>query len=74
MINAGSPQFLFIAEQEGWTNVVNTRTARINALIKSIKSDPRPILPERVFWNKAKKYDLEDLTKEEIEDIIQRIR
>lgn len=35
MVNSG--YFMFMAEKEGYDNLINTRTAKINAIIKDFK-------------------------------------
>ena len=35
MVNSG--YFMYMAEQEGKTNLISTRTAKINAIIKDLK-------------------------------------
>lgn len=50
MVNTG--YFMYMAEAEGHDNLVNTRTAKVNAVIKDLKDikgkvyDPNPYIPE----------------------------
>lgn len=65
-------QFLWFAEAEGITEVVNTRQARINAIIKdcnAIASQGFNLNDPEVQDYLNQKYDLEDLTAAEKHEI-----
>ena len=66
------PYFLYMAEAEGITEVVNTRQARINAIIKdcnAIASQGFNLNDPEVQDYLNQKYDLEDLTAAEKHEI-----
>lgn len=66
------PYFLYMAEKEGITEVVNTRQARINAIIRdcnAIASQGFNLNDPEVQDYLNQKYDLEDLTAAEKHEI-----
>ena len=66
------PYFLYMAEQEGITEVVNTRQARLNAIIRdyiALAEQGININDMEVQNYLAQKYDLEDLTAAEKHEI-----
>ena len=66
------PYFLYMAEAEGITEVVNTRQARINAIIKDCNAIARQgfnLNDPEVQDYLNQKYDLEDLTAAEKHEI-----
>lgn len=70
------PYFLYIAEQEGITEVVNTRQARLNAVIRdytALASQGININDMEVQNYLNQKYDLEDLTAAEKHEIATRV-
>ena len=70
------PYFLYMAEAEGVTEVVNTRQARLNAIIRdyaALASQGININDMEVQNYLAQKYDLEDLTAAEKHEIATRV-
>lgn len=66
------PYFLYIAEKEGITEVVNTRQARLNAIIRdyiALAEQGININNMEVQNYLNQKYDLEDLTAAEKHEI-----
>ncbi len=70
------PYFLYMAEAEGVTEVVNTRQARLNAIIR----DYVALVEQGININDMEvqnylnqKYDLEDLTAAEKHEIATRV-
>ena len=66
------PYFLYMAEAEGVTEVVNTRQARLNAIIRdyiALAKQGININDMEVQNYLAQKYDLEDLTAAEQHEI-----
>ena len=66
------PYFLYMAEAEGVTEVVNTRQARLNAIVRdyiALASQGININDPEVQNSLAQKYDLEDLTAAEKHEI-----
>lgn len=66
------PYFLYMAEKEGVTEVVNTRQARLNAIIRdyiALAGQGININNMEVQNYLAQKYDLEDLTAAEKHEI-----
>ena len=66
------PYFLYMAEQEGVTEVVNTRQARLNGIVRdyiALASQGININDPEVQNYLAQKYDLEDLTAAEKHEI-----
>ena len=70
------PYFLYMAEAEGITEVVNTRQARLNAIIR----DYAALAEQGININNPEvqnylnqKYDLEDLTAAEKHEIATRV-
>ena len=66
------PYFLYMAEAEGVTEVVNTRQARLNAIIRdyvALAEQGININDMEVQNYLAEKYDLEDLTAAEKHEI-----
>ena len=66
------PYFLYMAEAEGVTEVVNTRQARLNAIIRdyiALAEQGININDMEVQNYLAQKYDLEDLTAAEQHEI-----
>lgn len=66
------PYFLYMAEAEGVTEVVNTRQARLNAIIRdyvALAEQGININDMEVQNYLAQKYDLEDLTAAEKHEI-----
>lgn len=69
-------QFLWFAEQEGITEVVNTRQARLNAIIRdytALAEQGININDMEVQNYLNQKYDLEDLTAAEKHEIATRV-
>ncbi len=69
MIKAGSSQFMYMAETEGYDSHINTRQARINAVIKEIRKNPKPVLPQRDFEMILHKHNLDYLSASELRQI-----
>lgn len=70
------PYFLYMAEQEGITEVVNTRQARLNGIIRdyiALAEQGININDMEVQNYLAQKYDLEDLTSAEKHEIATRV-
>lgn len=70
------PYFLYMAEAEGVTEVVNTRQARLNAIIRdyvALAEQGININDMEVQNYLAQKYDLEDLTAAEKHEIATRV-
>ncbi len=70
------PYFLYMAEQEGVTEVVNTRQARLNAIIRdyaALAEQGININDMEVQNYLNQKYDLEDLTAAEKHEIATRV-
>lgn len=66
------PYFLYMAETEGMTSVVNTRQARLNAIIRdyvALAEQGININDMEVQNYLNQKYDLEDLTAAEKHEI-----
>lgn len=66
------PYFLYMAEQEGITEVVNTRQARLNGIIRdyiALAQQGININDMEVQNYLNQKYDLEDLTAAEQHEI-----
>ena len=66
------PYFLYMAEAEGVTEVVNTRQARLNAIVRdyiALASQGININDPEVQNYLAQKYNLEDLTAAEKHEI-----
>ena len=66
------PYFLYMAEAEGVTEVVNTRQARLNAIVRdyiALAEQGININDMEVQNYLAQKYDLEDLTAAEKHEI-----
>ena len=66
------PYFLYMAEKEGITEVVNTRQARLNAIIRdyaALAEQGININDMEVQNYLNQKYDLEDLTAAEKHEI-----
>ena len=66
------PYFLYMAEKEGITEVVNTRQARLNAIVRdyiALAEQGININDMEVQNYLAQKYDLEDLTAAEKHEI-----
>lgn len=70
MIKVNDPFFLYMAEAEGCDHLVNTRTARINAMINEIKSMRVPSMTESEFYAIAAKHHLTDMTEYEYDKIV----
>lgn len=74
MINI--PYFLYMAEAEGVTEVVNTRQARLNGIIQdyiALASQSININDPEVQNYLNQKYDLEDLTAAEKHEIAMKV-
>ena len=70
------PYFLYMAEAEGVTEVVNTRQARLNAIIRdyaALANQSININDPEVQDYLNQKYDLEDLTAAEKHEIATRV-
>ena len=70
------PYFLYMAEAEGITEVVNTRQARLNAIIRdyaALAEQGININDPEVQNYLNQKYDLEDLTAAEKHEIATRV-
>lgn len=70
------PYFLYMAEAEGVTEVVNTRQARLNAIIRDYTALAKQginINDPEVQDYLNQKYDLEDLTAAEKHEIATRV-
>lgn len=70
------PYFLYMAETEGMTGIVNTRQARINAIIRdyaALAEQGININDMQVQNYLNQKYDLEDLTPAEQHEIATRV-
>ena len=72
MLYMNLPYFLYMAEAEGVTEVVNTRQARLNAIIRdyaALAEQGININDPEVQNYLNQKYDLEDLTAAEKHEI-----
>ena len=70
------PYFLYMAEMEGITEVVNTRQARLNGIIRdyaALAEQGININDSEVQNYLNQKYDLEDLTAAEKHEIATRV-
>lgn len=70
------PYFLYMAEAEGVTEVVNTRQARLNAIIRdyaALANQGININDPEVQDYLNQKYDLEDLTAAEKHEIATKV-
>ncbi len=70
------PYFLYMAETEGMTGVVNTRQARLNAIIRdyvALAEQGININDMEIQNYLNQKYDLEDLTAAEKHEIARRV-
>ena len=70
------PYFLYMAESEGMTGVVNTRQARLNAIIRdyvALAEQGININDMEVQNYLNQKYDLEDLTAAEKHEIARQV-
>ena len=70
------PYFLYMAEKEGITEVVNTRQARLNAIVRdyiALAEQGININDIEVQNYLAQKYDLEDLTAAEKHEIATKV-
>ena len=70
------PYFLYMAEAEGMTGIVNTRQARINAIIRDYATLAKQginINDMEVQNYLNQKYDLEDLTTAEKHEIATKV-
>lgn len=70
------PYFLYMAEKEGITEVVNTRQARLNAIIRDYTALAKQginINDPEVQDYLNQKYDLEDLTAAEKHEIAMKV-
>ena len=70
------PYFLYMAEAEGVTEVVNTRQARLNAIIRdyaALAEQGININDPEVQNYLNQKYDLEDLTAAEKHEIATKV-
>lgn len=70
------PYFLYMAEAEGVTEVVNTRQARLNGIIRdyiALANQGININDPEVQDYLNQKYDLEDLTAAEKHEIATRV-
>lgn len=70
------PYFLYMAEAEGVTEVVNTRQARLNAIIQdyaALANQGININDSEVQDYLNQKYDLEDLTAAEKHEIATKV-
>lgn len=70
------PYFLYMAEKEGITEVVNTRQARLNAIIRdyaALAEQGININDMEVQNYLNQKYDLEDLTAAEKHEIATKV-
>ena len=70
------PYFLYMAETEGITEVVNTRQARLNAIIRdyaALAEQGININDPEVQNYLNQKYDLEDLTAAEKHEIATKV-
>lgn len=70
------PYFLYMTEKEGITEVVNTRQARLTAIIRdyaALASQGININDMEVQNYLAQKYDLEDLTAAEKHEIATKV-
>lgn len=65
MIKVGSPQFLFMAEAEGMTDVVSTHTAKLNAVVKDLRNYPSRHIPGTLIGEVAAKHGISDVSDED---------
>lgn len=70
MIKPGDPQWLFMAEAEGCDDLVNTRTAKLNAVIKNLKAREDQYVTMGEFYELLVAHDLEDLDEHEYKYIL----
>lgn len=66
--------FLFMCEAEGVDSVVNTRTARINAVIKDIKNYPTATMDGNTFKQILMRHSLTYVTQDEMRKISNAIK
>ena len=74
MIDIGSPQFLYMCEAEGLDDQVNTRTAKINAVIKDIRNYPSPSIDSGTFMAILANHGLTEISDNELLEIQRKIR
>ncbi len=66
--------FLYMAEAEGIDTVVNTRTAKLNAIGRELQENgySGQVVPAPVFLAYCNKHGIFDITRKEIKDIEER--
>ena len=66
--------WLYMNEAEGYDNMVNTRSARINAIGRELveRGYKGKTVPEPVLYVLCHRHDLLDITKDEVKDIEER--
>lgn len=74
MITIGSPQWLFMAEAMGCDQLVNTREARINAVIADIRNYAGDTIDESVFLSILDRHELADISDREYQRVLDGIR
>ena len=73
MLKVNDPFFMYMAEAEGKTNLINTRQSKLNAIIQEVKDYSEDICPSKIFELLLEKYNLTDLTEKELNYIKMKI-
>ena len=74
---SNNPFWMYAMESEGRDDLITTRTARINAVIRDAKDYPAPTMDEYSFDNLLRWHGfhgIEDLSKEELNHILREVR
>lgn len=72
-----NPFWMYAMESEGRDDLITTRTARINAVIRDVKDYPAPTIDEYTFDSILRQHDFygtEDLSKKELNHILREVR
>ena len=69
----GNPFWSFAMEAEGRDDLISTREAKINAVIKEVRAYPQEVMPEYKFKEILKKHNLTDIKSYEIDYIRRRL-
>ena len=69
----GNPFWAFAMEAEGRDDLISTREAKINAVIKEVRAYPQVVMPEYKFKEILKKHKLTDIKSYEIDYIRRRL-
>ena len=71
MFGMDTGYWLYMNEAEGYSNMVNTREARLNNIGRDLRNMgyAGQVVPNPVFDALLKKYEINDITQKEIEKI-----